>query len=105
MLQAPDSEWDFARALGERRGDLYFRYRLRPSPHYVYFSPRIREVVGIPAEEACADPQLGDRLVHFDDRPLLKELRKGGYRSEAPVVLRWLHVDGSVVWTEQSFLP
>ncbi|MFN7135003.1 MAG: PAS domain S-box protein, partial [Myxococcales bacterium] len=43
--------------------------------------------------------------VHPDDRPLLKELRKGGYRSEAPVVLRWLHVDGSVVWTEQSFLP
>ena len=64
-------------------------------------SPAVTRVTGYTAEEHYADPDLGLKLVHPDDRPLLEDLNRIGPAGEI-LVLRWRRKDGEMIWTEQS---
>ncbi len=86
------------RLLLENANDLIFRYRLQPDRGFEYVSPACLAITGYTQEEYYADPGLGDRLIHPDDRGLLKNLEDN---LERPVVLRWIRKDGSIVFTEQ----
>lgn len=80
-------------------GELVYRYRLAPPRGFEYVSPSATELTGYTPEEHYADPGLGLRLVHPDDRARLQELveRPG----DGPLLLRWVRKDGTVLWTEQ----
>jgi PAS domain S-box-containing protein len=90
------------RLLAENVQDLIFRFRFKPTPTFEYVSPSSTSIIGYTPEEHYADPELGLSIVHPDDRHLIDEVF--GY-PESPVVIRWLHKDGQVIWTEQHNKP
>jgi two-component system cell cycle sensor histidine kinase/response regulator CckA len=94
-----ESEGRFRR-LAENAPDLIFRYELTPEPHFTYVSPAATEITGYSPQDHYADPNLGQRLVHPDDRGQLEPWLRGEASSE-PLTLRWVRRDGQVIWTEQ----
>jgi PAS domain S-box-containing protein len=90
--------------LAERALDIIYRYRFRPTRGFEYVSPAVTRVNGYTPEEHYADPDIGLKLVHPDDRALLDEIN---WRAPAgdPLVIRWRRKDGKTIWTEQRDVP
>ncbi|MGH3147403.1 MAG: PAS domain S-box protein, partial [Rubrobacter sp.] len=82
--------------------DLVYRYRFRPTPGFEYVSPSSIAITGYSPEDHYADPDLGLRRVHPDDRHLLEDSLRS---PEEPLVLRWYRKDGGLIWTEQRNRP
>jgi PAS domain S-box-containing protein len=89
---------DRFRIHADNASDLIYRYRFLPSPGFEYVSPSSTAITGYTPEEHYADPDLGFKLVHPEDRHLLEGSR---HDSEAPLELRWYRKDGALIWTEQ----
>ena len=89
------------RQLVENMEELVYRYDLHPVRRFAYVSPAAERLTGYTAEEHYADPDLGMKLVHPDDRQRLQDLVEVETTPAAPVVIRWRRRDGSVIWTEQ----
>ena len=81
--------------------DLVYHVRFEPEQHFVFVSRAANTMVGYTPEEHYADPQLGLRLVHPDDRHLLA----GTTELEGALRLRWRDRDGRLLWTEQRNVP
>ncbi len=90
------------RLLAENAQDIIYRFRLKPQPGFEYVSPSATRIVGYTPEEHYADPQLGLKLVHPEDRPLLEAIASG---RETSATLRWIRKDGTVIWAEQHNVP
>ena len=90
------------RLLAENAQDLIFRYRLKPTPGFEYVSPSSTAMIGYTPEEHYADPELGLKIVHPDDRHLIDEVLR---HPEAPITIRWLRKHGAVIWAEQRNKP
>lgn len=82
--------------------DMVYRYRLDPEPRFEYVSPAATLLTGFTPEEHYADPFLGMKLVHPEDRPLLADLRTASDPAERSLELRWIRKDGAVLWVEQQ---
>ena len=91
------------RQLVDRVPDVVFRYRLRPEPYVEYISEATSRLVGYTPDEYYADPELGFRTAHPDDRDRLAQIVANGDRT--PAVLRWHRKDGSLIWAEQRLTP
>jgi two-component system, cell cycle sensor histidine kinase and response regulator CckA len=104
MAQAlRDNERRF-RLLTENARDIVYRYRLRPTRGYEYVSPAVTVVTGYTPEEHYADPDLGSRIVHPEDRARFQTARDTA--GDAGLLeLRWIRKDGRVIWTEQQTVP
>ena len=92
---------DRYRRLAENAPDLIYRYRLVPEPGFTYVNPAATRLVGYTPAEHYADPALGFKLVHPDDRHLLEAAVRGDTGKGEPLELRWIHKDGHVVSVEQ----
>jgi PAS domain S-box-containing protein len=92
------------RLLAENAQDIIFHLQLSPEQRFEYVSPAATAITGYTPEDHYNDPQLGFKLVHPDDRPLLATMAEGGV-PEDPIVLRWVRKDGRVIWTEQQNVP
>lgn len=90
------------RLLAENARDIIFRYRLKPLPCPHYISPAVETITGYRPEDFYADPRLLMRLVHPEDRSLI---RKGGKLAlrETPLVFRMRTRDGKQIWVELHF--
>lgn len=86
-------------ALLERVPDIVWRYRLAPAPAFEYVSPSVFALTGYTPEEHYADPDLGRRIAHPDDLPLLEETIRSP-EAYPTVILRWRHRAGSYFATE-----
>ncbi len=86
-------------ALLERVPDIVWRYRLRPTAAFEYVSPSVFALTGYTPAEHYADPDLGRRIVHPDDIPLL-EATMFSPEAYPTVTLRWRHRRGAVFATE-----
>jgi diguanylate cyclase (GGDEF)-like protein/PAS domain S-box-containing protein len=86
------------RLLAENAQDLIFRFRLKPTPGFEYVSPSATAMIGYTPEEHYADPKLGHKIVHPDDRHLIDEVLR---QPESAITIRWLRKDGTVIWAEQ----
>ncbi len=104
LAELKESEARFRR-LAEHAPDIIYRYRLGPEPGFEYVSPAATRVTGYTPEEHYADPDLGVKIVHPEDRPVLEALRQGKGFFEKPLEFRWVHKDGHVIWTEQINVP
>jgi PAS domain S-box-containing protein len=95
--------------LVEQSPDVFYRIRLTPEPVLEYASPSASTVTGYSPAELVDDQALWRELVHPDDRRLIPDgLTVAGQTAdelEAPVVVRWLHRDGSIRWTEHRSSP
>ncbi|MBI5066880.1 MAG: MEDS domain-containing protein [Deltaproteobacteria bacterium] len=88
------------RLLADRATDLIYRYRLGPEPGFEYVSPSALRLTGYTPEEHYADPLLGQKLVHPEDREKLAAVAAHS-PDTSTLVLRWIRKDGSEVVTEQ----
>ncbi|MBN1446622.1 MAG: PAS domain S-box protein [Bacteroidetes bacterium] len=95
-----ESELRF-RMLAQNAQDLIYRYRLRPEPGFEYVNPAAERITGYTPVEHYADPLLGTKLVHPDDRSFLDQLQNPERAMNDPVLLRWIRKDGQMIWTEQ----
>ncbi|GAB4301787.1 MAG: hypothetical protein Kow0096_22880 [Thiohalomonadaceae bacterium] len=89
------------RALAESAQDLIYRYQIYPERRFEYVSPSALEMTGYSPEEHYADPELGMKLVHPDDRAQLQAMVEGKVEEGSAVTLRWIKKDGTQIWTEQ----
>jgi PAS domain S-box-containing protein len=90
------------RLYADNARDLVYRYRFLPTPGFEYVSPSSTAIIGYTPEEHYADPDLGVKLVHPEDRHLLEDPLR---LTEKPIVARWYRKDGVLIWTEQSNKP
>src|SRR5918998_2412657 len=90
------------RLLAENAQDVIYRYRFKPTPGYEYISPSITPMTGYTQQDCYADPDISNKMVHPNDRHLLRDFLQS---PEAPLTLRWLHKDGRVLWIEPRFKP
>ncbi|MBK9357789.1 MAG: PAS domain S-box protein [Bacteroidales bacterium] len=88
------------RTLAENSPAIIYRILLKPSFKFEYVSPVVTEVTGYTPEDHYADPDLGFKMVHPDDRMILEKTTTQKTQGE-PTVLRWVKKDGKIVWTEQ----
>ena len=86
----------------DNASDLVYRFRFLPRPGFEYVSPSSTAIIGYTPEEHYADPDLGFKLVHPEDRHLLEGSRD---TTEEPLELRWYRKDGTLIWTEQRNRP
>jgi PAS domain S-box-containing protein len=89
------------RRLAENAPDIVFRYELSPQHRFAYVSPVVASVIGYTPEEYYADPDLGFKIVHPDDRRSLESALSGDGRHAGTVTMRWTHKSGSLIWIEQ----
>lgn len=92
---------DRFRRLAENAQDIIYRYEFAPRRGFTYVSPAATHLTGYTPEDHYADPDLGYKLVHPDDMPVLQNVAKQGQGAGEPLTLRWIKKDGTVMWTEQ----
>jgi PAS domain S-box-containing protein len=84
-------------------GEVVYRYRLAGGAGFQYVSDSVMGLVGYTPAECYADASIAGKLVHPDDANLLEEMRGGPGGTVREILIRWLHRDGGVVWTEQRY--
>lgn len=99
-----ESEERFRR-LAENAQDLIYRYEFSPERRFTYVSPIATTMTGYTPEDHYADPDLGMKLIHPEDRPLLEKYFQGQGVFREPLTLRWVRKDGTILWTEQRNVP
>jgi PAS domain S-box-containing protein len=95
------------RLLAERSPDVVVLTRMIPEPRLEYISPSIENLVGYSVDELLntEDRTLIWTIVHPEDREKSRQYIAHPMETAQPFVARWIHRDGSVVWTEQRFTP
>lgn len=89
------------RRLTEQAPDIIYRYQLHPETRFEYVSPAVTALTGYTPADHYADPELGIKLVHPDDRGLLARMFEDAAALAGPIELRWIRRDGSLLWVEQ----
>lgn len=92
------------RATVEWAQDLIYRFRLRPTRGFENVNPAATRVTGYTPTEHYADPDLGIKLIHPDDRTVLAALLEAS-PGPSTLPLRWIRKDGMTIWTEQPNTP
>jgi PAS domain S-box-containing protein len=90
------------RLLAEIGRDFVFRYRFKPTPAHDYVTPWSTAITGYTPEEFYADPHLGHKMVHPDDRHFIDEVLRS---PESPITIRWRRKNGELLWSEQRNKP
>lgn len=96
-----ESEERFRR-LTENAADIIFRFRTNPERGFEYVSPAVESVLGYKPEDFYADPDLGGRIVHAEDRRLLQQMITQG--DLQPMVFRWTAKNGAQVWLDSRLV-
>lgn len=92
------------RRLAENAPDVIYRYEFTPQRGFTYVSPSAA-ITGYTPEEHYADPDLGLKIVHPEDRPLVEQYLQGDSIFSQAIVMRWIRKDGRIIWTEQHTAP
>ena len=79
--------------------DAIFRRRIHPAVHFEYISPAIEDITGYSAEEFYADPELGSKIIHPEDRALESTPAFLAPKGDA-ATLRIVRKNGTVAWVE-----
>lgn len=99
-----DSSWSTEaqlRFLAENVEDVIFRFRLRPTIGMEYVSAGVERLMGYTVEEYHADPKLAFRTIHPDDAHMVDQMLGSVSDHPAPLTIRVVRKDGTVIWTEQ----
>ena len=75
-----------------------FRIRLRPTVQVEHLGGAFERLTGYRPADFYADPKLGPKLVHPDDRPLLGLALDSPTLFKRPLTLRWRTRDGAWLW-------
>jgi len=99
------SEEKFYR-FAENARDVIYRYSFKKGLEYI--NPISTQITGYAPEDYYSDPELQLKLIHPEnyERPLKldKDFRRHRQRKH-PALIRWIHKDGHIVFTEQVNVP
>jgi PAS domain S-box-containing protein len=87
--------------LAEHARDVRYRIRLVPTLAVEHVSPSFTALTGYTPDELYADARLPWRVLYPEDRQLMLEVLRASDARPVPTVLRWVHRNGTIVWTEQ----
>ncbi len=90
------------RLLAENAQDIIYRYRFSPRQGFEYISPSVAGITGYTPEEFYTDPDFSFKIVHIEDRPAMITFYQFTGSNSEPQIIRWVHKNGSVVWTEHK---
>jgi PAS domain S-box-containing protein len=85
--------------------EMVYRWRVYPDYGVEYISPAVERLIGHTASEFYANPELVLQLVLEQDQPTIRGLMLDPSERAEPVIVRWRHADGSIVWTESQRVP
>ena len=88
------------RFLADNAHDVVLRYRILPEPGFEYVSPSMTAITGYAPEELYADPHFWMKIVHPDDRHLLRPALNPPIEFSGPVSVRAIRKDGTIIWLE-----
>ena len=88
--------------LAETTNDVVFSFSLWPERRCDYVSPSVETLVGYTPQGHYLNPRLSFTYVHPDDRPILESLFESPQEYPDRLPIRWIHKNGSVVWTEAT---
>ena len=91
------------RFLAENASDVVYQVTYTPQRRYEYVSPSVLAVTSYPAEQWYADPDLGMKIVHEDDRERYDSFRKKPCCE--PIAMRFYKKTGDIVWIEVKGTP
>ncbi|HOK39021.1 MAG TPA: PAS domain S-box protein [Bacteroidales bacterium] len=91
--------------LADKTKDLIYRYKFKPHPQFVYVSPSSTEITGYTPDEHYADPFLGMKIVHPEDKNILESIFQANFDFNKPLIIRWIKKNGEIIWTEQKNVP
>ncbi len=86
--------------LAEKAPDMIFRYRVAPQPGFEFINEACADVMGYGADEYYADPELGFKTIHPEDRFSLQDYITHPEKYPKKLVLRHVHKNGHLVWLE-----
>lgn len=94
------------RFLAENARDIIFRIQIQPEAKFEYISPAIASITGYETAEFYQNPKITYRLLHPDEWFVLDNLFAGKYSlGTKPLITKWIHRNGDVIWTEQQNTP
>ncbi|WP_346354752.1 ATP-binding protein [Azotosporobacter soli] len=94
------------RLLAENAIDIIYHQQLQPESKLTYISPSVFSITGYRPEEYYADPRLVFNRIHSDDRSLFTAfLHDLPHSTQAPLTLRFMRKDTTVLWVEQKCVP
>ncbi|HHH84473.1 MAG TPA: PAS domain S-box protein [Firmicutes bacterium] len=101
----PGESGERYKRLVENADDIIYRMELLPERKNTFVNQAVERVTGYTPQEYYEDPDLGLKIVHPEDRPLLEESWKDKTFFNRTLRLRLITKDGRVVWTEQHNTP
>jgi PAS domain S-box-containing protein len=91
--------------LADKAQDLFFSYRFYPKPGFQYVNRACQDVIGYKPEDFYADPRFFSKIIHPDDRYILKDILRSTLPNSEPIVMRLISKDKQIKWTEQYLVP
>lgn len=82
---------------------IEFRIQVRPELRLVHLGEGFEQLLGYPPEDFLGGLEAGGRLVHPDDRPLLRMALRAPTKFIQPLTLRWRTSGGGWVWLVHRF--
>jgi len=95
----------YFRSLIENASDIIYRYKLFPKPGYEYISPSVKINLGYEPQQYYNNPRFSYKIVHPDDRNILKKIYSGDFNFSGPVEIRVIHKNGTIIWYEETITP
>lgn len=93
------------RHLAENASDVFYCLRVLPEVKFEYVSPMISKLTGYLPEELALQHKLVGTLIHKDDKAIVDSILNGTFDYNGLAVMRWLHKNGNVIWTEHRIAP
>lgn len=104
LKQLHQSEERFRRLYNNAQ-DIIYRYDFLPQPHYTYVNDAATRIVGYTPKEHYADPYLGLKIVHPEDKYILEDMFKSKIDEYKVVNIRWISKKGNIVYIEHRNVP
>ncbi|TXT55284.1 MAG: putative Histidine kinase [Candidatus Thorarchaeota archaeon] len=89
--------------IAENAQDLIYRIRMIPELKFEYISPSATEMIGYSPQDHYDNPSLGSQIIHPEDKDKLQEMMHEV--SSEPIIMRWVHKNGEIIWIEQNNTP
>ncbi len=99
-----ESENRFSR-MAEQAQDMVFNYRLTPPRGFEYVNSAAEKITGFTSAEIYASPNLVVKRMHPEDREAFLAIFRKQQIRQTPVVCRWRHKDGRLLWLESHNVP
>ena len=94
---------DVFHLIADNSSDMILNFQFAPTYQLSYVSPSSARITGYTPEEYYADSEIIWNSVHPEDKEIFEDfLNPNNPAENQPVTLRWIHKDGSTIWTEQT---